>query len=58
VADLKPGTRVAIEGPYGTMTVERRLHDRLLFMAAGVGITPLRALIVEFTYTPGTATLI
>ncbi|MCU1695322.1 MAG: Respiratory burst oxidase-like protein [Mycobacterium sp.] len=58
VADLKPGTRVAIEGPYGTMTVERRLHDRLLFMAAGVGITPLRALIGEFTYTPGTATLI
>ena len=58
VANLKPGTAVAIEGPYGTMTVDRRVHDHLLFMAAGVGITPLRALIAETTFAPGEAILI
>jgi predicted ferric reductase len=58
VARLKPGTRVAIEGPYGTMTAQRRRHRRMLVMAAGVGITPMRALIADTPYAPGDATLI
>ena len=57
-AQLEPGTRVAIEGPYGTMTAERRRHPRMLAMAAGVGITPIRALIADTPYGPGEATLI
>jgi predicted ferric reductase len=55
---LKPGTRVAIEGPYGTMTAERRRHPKLLVIAAGVGITPMRALLADTPYEPGEATLI
>jgi predicted ferric reductase len=58
VAHLTPGTRVAVEGPYGTMTAERRRHKRMLVMAAGVGITPMRALIADTPYAPGDATLI
>ena len=58
VERLQPGTKVAIEGPYGTMTAERRRHPRMLVMAAGVGITPMRALIEDTPFAPGDATLI
>ena len=55
---LRPGTRVLIEGPYGTMTAQRRRHPRMLVLAAGVGITPMRALIADTPFAPGDATLI
>jgi ferredoxin-NADP reductase len=55
---LRAGTRVLIEGPYGTMTAERRRHPRMVMLAAGVGITPFRALIEDSEYGPGDATLI
>jgi predicted ferric reductase len=58
VARLEPGARVAIEGPYGTMTAERRRHPKMLVMAAGVGITPMRALIADTPFGRGDATLI
>jgi ferredoxin-NADP reductase/DMSO/TMAO reductase YedYZ heme-binding membrane subunit len=44
---LQPGTRVAIEGPYGTFTADTRNSDRVLLVGAGVGITPVRALLEE-----------
>jgi predicted ferric reductase len=47
IAALKRGTRVAIEGPYGTFTHHARTSDKVLLVAAGVGITPLRALLEE-----------
>ena len=40
------------------MTAERRRHPRMLLMAAGVGITPMRALLEDTPYEPGEATLI
>jgi predicted ferric reductase len=55
---LTHGTRVLIEGPYGTMTVARRRHSRMVLLAAGVGITPFRALLEDSEYEPGEATLI
>ena len=55
---LRPGTRVFLEGPYGSMTAERRSHPRVLLMAAGVGITPIRALLEDMPYAPGEATLV
>lgn len=47
LANMRPGTRVAIEGPYGLFTDHARLSDGVLLVAAGVGITPLRALLED-----------
>ena len=44
---LRPGTRVAVEGPYGAFTADARRGDRVLLVGAGVGITPIRALLEE-----------
>nr|BFD85849.1 ferredoxin reductase family protein [Streptomyces sp. Xyl84] len=52
---LRPGTRVWAEGPYGALTAERQTSPRSLLIAAGVGITPLRAL---FETLPGEVTLL
>jgi predicted ferric reductase len=45
---LRPGVRVFAEGPYGTFTAERRHHRRVLLIAGGIGVTPLRALLDTF----------
>jgi predicted ferric reductase len=55
---LTAGTRVLIEGPYGTMTAQKRRHPKMVMLAAGVGITPFRALLEDSDYAPGEATLI
>ena len=44
---LRPGTRVAIEGPYGAFTRHARSCDRVVLIGAGVGVTPLRALLED-----------
>ena len=45
LAQLRPGTRVAIEGPYGAFTHHARETDRVLLVGAGVGSTPVRAML-------------
>ncbi|GAA2652808.1 oxidoreductase [Paractinoplanes durhamensis] len=45
VGGLRPGTRVLVEGPYGALTAERSRGRRALLIAAGVGITTMRALL-------------
>ena len=47
VAKVKPGTRVFIEGPYGKFTSHARSTNRVVLIGAGVGITPLRALLED-----------
>jgi predicted ferric reductase len=47
ILQLPPGTRVAIEGPYGAFTRHARTSDRVALIGAGVGITPLRALLED-----------
>ncbi len=54
LAQLRPGTRVFAEGPYGAFTGADSGRDVLL-LAGGVGITPLRAM---FATLPGPVTLI
>ncbi|MFH8736095.1 ferric reductase-like transmembrane domain-containing protein [Streptomyces sp. NPDC017964] len=55
LARLAPGTRVWAEGPYGAFTARRRTAPKVLLLAGGVGITPLRAL---FETLPGEVTLV
>jgi ferredoxin-NADP reductase len=45
LARVEPGTRVFIEGPYGAFTHHHRHTDHVLLVAAGVGATPVRALL-------------
>ena len=45
---LQPGTRVMIEGPFGTFTKHQANKSRpILLIGGGVGITPIRALLEE-----------
>ena len=55
LARVRPGTRVLIEGPYGAFTTARRTRRRVLLLAAGIGITPIRALAEELAADPRTA---
>jgi ferredoxin-NADP reductase len=43
LARLQPGTRIIAEGPYGAFTPSLT-GRRVLFIAGGVGITPIRAM--------------
>jgi predicted ferric reductase len=52
------GTRIFIEGPYGVMTGARRRKRRVLLIAGGIGITPLRALVEALPGAPGDLALI
>ncbi len=47
VARLRPGTRVAIEGPYGAVTSDSRLHEKVVLVAGGIGITSIRSLLED-----------
>ena len=47
LARLKPGTRVAVEGPYGTFTRHAQRRPRALLIAAGIGVTAVRALLED-----------
>lgn len=52
------GTRVFIEGPYGVLTGARRTRRRVLLVAGGIGITPLRSLLEALPGKPGDLTLL
>jgi predicted ferric reductase len=58
LASLKPGTRVWAEGPYGALTAARRTRGKVLLLAAGAGITPMRALFETLPAAPGDLTLL
>lgn len=44
IAQLRPGTKIAVEGPYGIGTPEAAAGKPMLFIAGGIGIAPIRAL--------------
>jgi predicted ferric reductase len=44
---LVPGTRVVAEGPFGVFTEASRTQEKVLLVAGGIGITPIRALMDE-----------
>lgn len=55
---VMPGTRVFAEGPYGAFTGARRRFARVLLIAGGIGVTPLRAMLEEFRAKPGAMTVL
>ena len=44
IPELKPGTHVLIDGPYGVFTAKTCASDRTLLIAGGIGITPIRSI--------------
>ncbi|GAA4109517.1 ferredoxin reductase family protein [Streptomyces hundungensis] len=55
---LRPGTRVLATGPFGAMTAHRRTRRKVLLLAGGVGITPMRVLFEALPAAPGDLTLL
>jgi predicted ferric reductase len=44
---LPPGTAAILDGPHGVFTARRCRADKVLLLAGGIGITPIRALIED-----------
>ena len=55
---VRPGTRVAVEGPYGIFTDASRSQLGLTLVGIGIGIAPIRALLEATAVVPGMATVI
>lgn len=47
LANLRPGTRVMVEGPYGAFTRHAQSRPKALLVAAGIGVTALRSLLED-----------
>jgi len=47
LARIRPGTSVFIEGPYGAFTRHAQRRQKVVLLAAGIGITALRALLED-----------
>jgi ferredoxin-NADP reductase len=47
LAHLEIGTKIAIEGPYGSFTAHHRQRDRALLIAGGIGVTAIRPLLED-----------
>ena len=58
LARLRPGTKVLFEGPYGRLHEGVRTRRKVLLMASGIGVTPMRALLEGLDQRPGDVTLI
>jgi predicted ferric reductase len=55
---LPIGVRVFIEGPYGAFTAALVRRPRVVMIAGGVGVTPLRAILEELPPSPGAVTFL
>ncbi len=55
---VRPGTRVAIEGPYGIFTDSSRSQLGVTLVGIGIGIAPIRALLEGTDIVPGVSTVI
>lgn len=47
LAKLSPGTKVAIEGPYGAITADVRRRAKVAIVAGGIGVTATRCLLED-----------
>lgn len=51
--ELCPGTRVWLEGPLGTFTLAQGRTNKQLFIAGGIGITPILAMVRSLSRKAG-----
>ncbi|MEY4477025.1 MAG: hypothetical protein RJA31_529 [Actinomycetota bacterium] len=51
--NVRPGTTVWFEGPYGIFTGDDRTTNRVALIGSGIGLAPIRALAEEFVVAPG-----
>jgi predicted ferric reductase len=49
LADVAPGTRVVAEGPFGVFTEAARRREKVVLIAGGIGIAPIRALMEDMS---------
>jgi predicted ferric reductase len=56
--NVRPGTKVFVEGPYGMFTDAARTRDRLVLIGAGIGIAPVRAVLEATHVKAGRAVVI
>ncbi|MDB5076612.1 MAG: oxidoreductase [Chloroflexi bacterium] len=49
IDEIAPGTRVVAEGPFGVFTDAVRRRNRVLLVAGGIGITPIRAMLEDMS---------
>jgi predicted ferric reductase len=47
VPNITPGTKVAVSGPFGAFTHQKRETQKILYIAGGIGITPIRSMIEQ-----------
>lgn len=47
LANIKIGTKIAIEGPYGSFTTFARRRAQVLLIAGGIGVTAVRSLLED-----------
>lgn len=47
VGQLRPGTKVAFEGPYGAFRAEHSQRRPVVLLAAGIGVTSVRSLLED-----------
>ncbi|WP_234698508.1 ferredoxin reductase family protein [Lacisediminihabitans changchengi] len=58
ISAVRAGTRVWFEGPYGVFTDAGRTAKKLAIVVAGIGITPVRALLQDSRLLPGEASVL
>lgn len=58
LATLRRGTRVVAAGPFGSVTPRRRTRRKVLLVAGGIGVAPLRSLVETLPATPGDVTFL
>ena len=45
VAGMRPGRSVFLDGPHGSFTLDGLASDRFVFIAGGVGVTPMLSML-------------
>ncbi|MDP2586167.1 MAG: ferredoxin reductase family protein [Candidatus Komeilibacteria bacterium] len=56
--NVKVGDKILLDGPHGVFILKRAVKNKLLFIAGGVGITPIRSILEEALLAGREATLL